>query len=364
MNILFVSAVLPYPLYSGGQIRIYNLLKRLSKRHTITLVSCIRSEEERAYKKDLAFCHEVHMVMRGRVWQLRFLMNAIGKYPLLLASYDLSDMRTSLQMLLDRGHFDLVHLEPFYVWPSVPNTDVPIVVSEHNVEYEVYKRITPAFFRWDTAKLAYWEAFVWKKAAALTAVSDDDALVMKRVSGRDVTIVHNGVDTKTFRFRKPNISKKPTLLFVGNFRWYPNREAAKTLVSRVWPKVRSSMPGARLWIVGKDIPEAYKEFEKKTDDIATIYRDADILVAPHSVPSGTKYKMLEAMATGLPIVTTKEGAKGLGMEENVHYVTDITRLWDNPSLAEDLAKNGRKLVEEKYAWDQISQKLDYVWKNA
>ena len=121
MNILFVSAVLPFPLHSGGQIRIYNILKRLSKRHRITLLSFIREEGERDLAKHLDFCQSVRMVMRGRAWQPKYVFGSVlGKYPLLLASYDNAAMRQAIRDTVLRDQIDLIHLEPFYVWPALP----------------------------------------------------------------------------------------------------------------------------------------------------------------------------------------------------------------------------------------------------
>lgn len=373
MNVLFVSAVLPYPLHSGGQIRIYNLIKRLSRRHRVTLASFIRGEEELQYKKELAFCESVHMVMRGRAWQPKYLMSAFGKYPFLLATYDNSDMRKTLTDLLSTKRFDLLHAEPFYVWPSIPEIRLPIVISEHNIEYAVYKRFTPWFARLDTAKLAFWEHYIWNKAKTVTAVSEEDAAVIRKNIGDRVTVVPNGVDLKIFRYRKPVLSDSPTILFVGNFRWRPNREAARTLLADIWPKIKRVLPGATLWIVGKDMPKEFRQFAKAADDISKVYHDADVLVAPHEIAGGTKYKMLEAMATGLPIVTTRKGAAGLSMKAGVHYleacgtqgfVDQIKRLSENTTLSETVTKNARELAETTYNWDDIAQKLEYVWKNA
>lgn len=373
MNILFVSAVLPYPLHSGGQIRIYNLLKRLSKRHKITLVSFIRNDDERAFRGNLNFCDDVHMIMRGRAWQPKYMMNALGKYPFLLATYDNAAMKNTLGDLLVKQRFDLVHLEPFYVWPSIPETRIPIIISEHNIEYNVYRRFTPWFARLDTAKLAFWEHYVWNKAKTLTAVSEEDAAVIRKDVGDRVKVVPNGVDLTIFRYRKPRLTDRPMMLFVGNFRWSPNREAADTLANDIWPQINKIRSGARLVMVGRDMPDTYRQFERKTDHIENIYRDADILVAPHRIAGGTKFKMLEAMATGLPLVTTKEGASGLLLKKEVHYleaestqefVNQIQRLCDNMTLAQTIAKNARRHVETLFDWDEIAQKLEYVWKNA
>src|SRR3989344_1464692 len=101
MKILFVSAVLPYPLVSGGHVRIYNLLKRLSKQHEITLCSFIRDSSELGYVDNLRFCRFVYMIHRGGAWQPRYLANTIfGRYPFLLTTYDHGAMRELLKGLL------------------------------------------------------------------------------------------------------------------------------------------------------------------------------------------------------------------------------------------------------------------------
>ena len=143
MKILFVSAVLPYPLHSGGQIRIYNLLKRLVDTHEIHLYSFIRSETEKKYLPDLRFCKSVTTVLRGRVWQPKYIYKTLtGSLPLLWSSYHNSRMVGFLADEISLGNYDLIHIEPGYVWPSVPTQHrVPIVVAEHNIEHEVYKNL-------------------------------------------------------------------------------------------------------------------------------------------------------------------------------------------------------------------------------
>lgn len=390
MNILVVSAVLPFPLHSGGQIRMYNILKRLSKRHTITLVSFIRDEHERDLAKHLDFCAHVHMVMRGRAWQPKYYTKAIvGKYPFLLATYDNPVMRRVLEDELRHGHFDLVHIEPFYVLPSLPKLTIPLVVSEHNVEYHVYDSyvrrfpmpLFKPFLMWDVMKLRSWERVAWRQANELTAVSKQDAGIMKEYLSHEVSVVPNGVDLRSFPFRKPVKRDNPTILFVGNFRWHPNVDAAKTLVYRIWPTVKAKAPKARLWIAGRDIPQDLRRntlrvggiIKEGIEHIAPVYRDADLLVASHATAGGTKFKMLEAMATGLPIITTKEGVAGLDMEENIQYVeaatpqeftASIFRVLGDMAFAEMIARNARTLVETTYDWEHIARGLDATWKRA
>lgn len=390
MNILFVSAVLPYPLRSGGQIRIYNLLKRLSKRHTITLVSFIREEGERELLRHLDFCERVEMVMRGRAWQPKYILRAvIGMYPFLLSTYHNELMRQTIARLVSEKKYDVIHIEPFYVMPSLPETLPPLVISEHNVEYDVYggyaRRFSGAvlrpFLHWDVSKMKHWERLSWQKANAVTAVSEEDAAVIKTYVNHSVPVVPNGVDIGSFPFRLPKRTKNPVILFVGNFRWHPNQDAAYSLVEHIWPRLQNRIKNARLRIVGKDIPVKLRRMveakggtlDEDVEDIASVYGQADVLVAPHAISGGTKFKMLEAMATGLPIVTTKEGVAGLAMEQDIHFlsaeapdefVTAIAAICESDVLGGTLAKNGRKLIESRYNWDSIAKTLEGVWQKA
>ena len=388
MNILFVTAVLPYPLHSGGQIRTYNLLRYLSKRHTITLVSFIRSHEELSYASNLSFLKDVHMVMRGRAWRPRYITRALtGRFPFLLATYENSVMQRLLSDLIAGQSFDILHIEPFYVWPSIPKDKIPIVCSEHNIEYNVYASYVSRFsvpilkplLYWDVAKLKFWERFVWKRADAVTAVSREDAQEIRTVMDIDPAIVPNGVDLDRFTFVRPPKRSAPVCLFVGNFRWLPNREAASKLLDTIWPEIRAAYPNALLRIVGRDMPQTIIQKAKSlgaealTDvpDIEKEYQQADFLIAPHGIAGGTKFKMLEAMASGTVIVTTPEGVSGIAVKRDVHYLEAvlpedykmaIERAWSHKPLRDRMAKDAREFVEKNYSWKHIAETLETVWK--
>jgi glycosyltransferase involved in cell wall biosynthesis len=388
MKVLFVSALLPYPPRSGGQIRMYNLLKRLAKKHEITLVSFIRDEKERQYAPELKFCKDVVMVMRGRGMQMKYVLKTLtSSYPLLLATYDNGEMRQAIAGMMEKESFDLVHLEPFYVWPSLPKTDVPLVVSEHNIEYNVYGDyarhfwipfLRPFLFL-DVVKLRIWEEKVWKRASKITAVSGEDASTISLIND-NVDVVPNGVDIRQFPFEEKRPKRQdPVVLFVGDFRWFPNTDAVKRLIRDVWPSLRERFPHAQLRIVGRNVSwrlraairAAGGDLRSDVADIPREYRDADVLVAPHAIGGGTKFKMLEAMASGLPIVTTSEGMKGLDATAGTHYlkavqkddyVAQVVKIWENTILREKIIRAARALVEEKYNWDTIADELDRVWK--
>lgn len=387
MNILFVSAIFPYPLYSGGQVRVFNLLKRLSKEHSITLCSFIRNESERNLVKELSFCKDIHLVYRGHAWQPAYILKSLfGVYPLVMSTYNLQAMKDLIKQQLDTTEIDCIHIEPGYVWPSIPETTIPIVVSEHNIEHKVYQEYVQQYpypfiktvMQRDVEKMKRWEKIIWEKAAHVITVSEEDAQIIKEVK-KNVTVVHNGIDEDTFIFQqKEKVTDQFTCLFVGNFRWMQNVDAVKHLLSSIWPTIVRTYPKAKLRIVGREFPKnlislcpASVSIIPHVEEISDEFKEVDIVLAPIRIGGGTKYKILEAMAAGVPVITTSKGTQGLPLEHKTHcYVADAENEWteniqyiiSHPDSNKKIVKNARNLVEKEYSWNIVSKELSRVWK--
>lgn len=390
MKVLFVSAVMPYPLYSGGQIRIYQMLKEMSKYHEVSLFAFIRTPEEEKYVKDLRFCKEVKTVLRGRAWQPRYVIRSVlGVYPFVFATYDSGEMRHLIRQELARSRYNLVHIEPGYVLPSVPAVDVPMVVAEHNIEhvvYEGYVRRFPVavirpFLYVDVLKLRFWERRVWKQADGVVAVSREDAKEISRITGTDrVSMVPNAVAVSSFPFlpQKTCSVQAPVFLFVGNFSWVQNRDAVEFLHDQVWPAIRKRYPNGTLHIVGKNMPDRLKRrlagdglvVKEDVADIRTELTKADIFIAPIHIGGGTKFKILEAMAAGVPVMTTKKGVEGLKIEpgKELLVVTNwdtigqtVERLLTDNAYRLGLVRAARARIERDYSWENVARRLDAAW---
>jgi len=392
MKILFISALLPYPLHSGGQVRIYNLLKKAALKHEITLFSLIREETERKLLGKLNFCRKVEVFWRGRALRIPYLTRALlGKYSLLLSSYNNEPLRREIRRELLSQKYDLIHIEPSYVFPSLPNFKLPLVVAEHNIEYAVYRANAQNFWfspakpilLCDAAKLKYWEEKIWRRADHLIVVSEQDKrIIEKQVQQKPITVIANGVDFSNFICQThKTVKSAPVFLFVGRFSWLPNLEAGLRLVKEIWPSLKKAYPQGRLRIVGQNLPVILKkqtqnngiELAENIENISKEYQRADVFLAPMTISGGTKFKILEAMASGLAVVATREAIGGLQALPGQHYleagsaaefVKQTREILQNEALRAKLVKSARNLIETKYNWETLGEKLLQVWQTA
>jgi polysaccharide biosynthesis protein PslH len=384
-----LTPYLPYPLMTGGQTRSYNLIKRLSLLgHEITLFSFIKKDEERKNIKELEkICKQVKVFKRPeKPWTLKnILKTGFSKYPFLVIRNWAVGEKQAVEEILKNEKFDLIHAETFYVMPHIPKIDIPIVLVDQTIEFLVYQHYVKnyrfaflkPFLYSDVAKLKYWELSYWRKASKVIAMSDaDKSLMQQEIPGLDVEVVPNGVDSKFFAQTVTKREKDPTILYLGNFTWLQNREAVKVLIKQVWPKVKKEIRDAKLWIIGKDAKDFFSSLISgdirvdEVEDVRTAYQGAWVLVTPILSGGGTRLKNFETFASGLPVVTTSIGIGGTEAENGQEVIVEddpeemakaTIQLINNPEKYKDIAKKAKKMVQQKYDWDPISQKLNDIY---
>ncbi|MDA1079305.1 MAG: glycosyltransferase family 4 protein [bacterium] len=390
-----LTPYLPYPLLSGGQIRTYNLLKQLSEKHQVTLFSLIKDNEETKYIPELLkYCADVRVFRRSKTpFTIRNIAKtAISSYPFLVIRNYVSEVTTAIEQELQRTKFDLLHAETFYMMPHLPKTKTPTILVEQTIEYLGYesyaKQATPLIrplLNLDIKKIKRWESYYWNQADQLIVMSEQDKEFIEQTTKRrsaqnDIAVVANGVDSQWFS-EKPKVSHKdPTVLFVGTFKWLPNREAVRYLVNNIWPQILEQLPKAKLHIVGNAPTKEIHNFENdhpsivvkgRVEDIRDAFAVADVLVAPVFSGKGTRYKVLEAMASGTPLVATPTAVEGLHITENTHALIGKTsgelaeqtiRLLKSKELRQKLSQASKEFVQKKYDWQSISSQLDIIYR--
>jgi glycosyltransferase involved in cell wall biosynthesis len=386
-----LTPYLPYPLLSGGQIRTYNLLKNLKDKHEIHLFSIIKDFSEKQHIPELEkFCESVNVFKRSKhPFTVRNVALALlTPYPFLVTRNLPIRAKNVLTKVIEKGQFDLIHVETFYVMPNIPKSKVPILLVEQTIEYLVYQDFVKQtklplirpFLSIDVYKIKWWEQFYWRKAERLAAMSKEDKqFILNFIPKAQIDVVANGVDALYFNSVKRSKQKYPTILFVGQFKWLPNRDAVDFLYHEIWPQIKEKIPNCKLRIVGKHpTPEIKKlsqekdvDVDDKVDDIREAYASADVLLAPIRSGRGTKYKILEAMASGTPVVATTLGIEGIAarhmkealIEDSSSGLASRTvEILSDEKKAKQLAQAAKKLILSKYNWENISSHLDEIYK--
>lgn len=391
MKILMLTPYLPYPPSSGGQIRSYNLIKELSKKHKITLCALVKHDSDRKNVKMLEpYCEKIYVFNRPqKPWTLsNILATGFSPYPFLVIRNYSNEEKKTLPKIIKEGDFDIIHAETFYVSPHIPEVKIPVVLVDQTLEYQVVQHYVDTYrhpilkplLYIDVAKLRYWETYYWKKAAEVIAVSESDAAFMAKTINRQVTVIPNGVSEDFIDDIPLHYNK--TVLFQGNYEWLQNGEAARILVNKVFPLILKEIPDAKVVISGQNTQSVQNLQaenvilnELKVDDVVGVQkaiRTAGVMVAPLYGPGGTRLKILSSMAARTPVVTTKVGIAGIG-EKDVHYLEGNTpeelaaqtvRVLKDKKLYEMIAKNARTQVEKEYSYESIAQKLTEVYERA
>jgi len=394
MKILMLTPYLPYPPSSGGQVRSYNLIKNLAKEHQITLFSLIKYDEEKRYIKDLKkYCQEICVFKRPeKPWTLRNILRTVfGFYPFLVIRNLSSGEKIAVEKKLKETSYDLIHAETFYVMPHLPQTDIPIALTDQTIEYQVYQHFVnnfkflplKPFLYFDVLKLKFWETRFWKMADKVIAVSQSDKQKMKSlVPGLRVEVIPNGAGEdllSIYKIRKEE--KKIYILFQANFLWLQNIEAVSRLVKKVFPLIKKTFPQAICQIVGQKAQEKLRGLNKEGVEIIDLanndiegvrkaYQRASVFLAPIEGPGGTRLKILAAMAAGVPVVTTSVGIEGIEAkkEENIlvregdkKLAEAVIKLLRDKKLYQKIAQSARKLVEKKYSYRTIARKLSFIY---
>lgn len=395
MKILMLTPYLPYPPASGGQIRSLYLLKYLSKKNEITLICLYKNEKEKKYAANLKqYCKKLYVCKRAeKPWQIKNILKSVFSFkPFLMVRNYSDEARTIVKKLLAEEKFDVIHAETFYIMPHIPPTPIPVLLVEQTIEYQVYLHFINSLSIWmrpifymDIVKLHMAEMDYWKKASLVATVSDADQQIIKKlVPTIDPVVVPNGAGDEMFvKKLEPKSIKNPTLLFIGNFYWLQNTEAAEFLLQKIYPILKKTIPNIRITIAGQ---KAQSKIASGTDEhvqilgdapleveeIVKLYLDSTLFIAPMFGPGGTNLKILQALASGLPTVCTRIAATRLEVKNNLHvlvadtpseFAKQIQMILSNKKLYDSIRKNAYEFALERYGYESITNQLEVMYRS-
>jgi glycosyltransferase involved in cell wall biosynthesis len=391
LRILLLANVVPYPPHGGIQLRILRLMEHISRHHEVTLCCHAWSEADEANARELT--RSGIRTFTGRLgpeigWdKLRSAFAVIlqGRPPE-LALYRSRQLVGILRRLLRSEAFDAIQVEEtlltHYVSLLPTGSSTRRIVVLHNIasvqaartariETTLLKRVWRHF---NSFCMHWYEPRLLRAFDRVITVSEEDRQRLLSIGRReaDIPVVPNGVDTDNLRPLQADPGP-PTLLLVGNMSYGPCEDAAIWLVREILPLLKPHWPDLQVWIVGRDPGLRVRALAGngvhvtgRVDDLLPFYQRATIAVAPLRAGSGSRLKILEAMALGRPVVSTTIGAEGLDIEPDVHFLAadridsfadSIGRLLQNPAMACSIASAARTRVMERYDWKGIAQIL-------
>jgi sugar transferase (PEP-CTERM/EpsH1 system associated) len=395
-ELLFVASRLPFPPREGHQLRSWHLLRALAGEHRVELLSFARRDDDADAAETLRgrfAAVETFPVPGARALGLAGALarSALSGEPLVAAKYDSPALRERIAArarAADAVHFDMLPLMRYA--DAVPR-GVPVVYNAHNVEHALLAsraRIQPnpllrRFLRRQSELLREFEREACRRADLVLACSatDADALRALAPSAR-IEVVANGVDLEANRPEAAAAAppRGGKLVFVGQMGWFPNRDGVDWFLREIFPRVLEKRPEAEFVLVGKpdglEVPERVRPrttLAGFVPDLRPFVHAAQVYVVPLRAGSGTRLKVLEAMALGKAIVTTGIGSEGIALRhgESALYADDadgfaaaVVSLLDSPQAVQRLGEAARACAERRYGWDAIGGDLRRAYAEA
>jgi polysaccharide biosynthesis protein PslH len=390
VRILFVTARQFWPMDTGGKLRDFHLARTLAGRADVTYLGFADADGgpcpadlARPFKQII-----MEPLHRGRS-PVDLMRGLIGKLPATVLKYTTDGMSKRLHQLLQSETFDVIQIEGVHLagyWDILKSArGRPRIISDwHNIESELMTRFAlnaknPAikFYAEATArKLRALEAMLLAEGDSVLVVSARERqALLARAPGASVHVIENGVDTAHYaNLGSPTALEKPNVIFVGSMDYHANIDAAIWFATELWPTIRSDHPTLEFKIVGRAPPKTVQALATLpgvivtggVPDVRPFYRDALAAVVPLRVGGGTRLKILEGMAAGVPIVSTTLGAEGLeAVPDREILIADtaaafrasLGRLIEDAALRTRLAHAAEARVASTYDWSAVGTRL-------
>lgn len=422
MRILLISRCPPWPLYLGDRLIVYHLAEELEARgHQVDLLAFYdRPDDPQQVAQYDHYFGSVQLIpepRRSRLSYLRRLLLPSARWPRRAEDSWSPEMWGAIQSRLGNtvdtrmsvptpplhkmgkvpgdGDYDIMHLFggiQVYEFRYALNNHPAIITPYESYSLYLRRQLKQTGLQLSTIRYSlftllarHFESFMFTPYRRTVVVSEPDRDELLRLNPRlQVEVIPNGVDTYTFRPRPTR--RIPTLLFVGNYEYPPNVDAALRLATEIFPAVRQRIPNVRLWLVGNAPPAELVALQSnkglkplvqtpirvtgRVPDVRPYLSRAGVFVSPLRLGAGIKNKVLEALAVGCPVVATPLSVDGIDVRheqealiaDGVDMVEQIVRLLQDDSLSERLSINGRKLIESRYSWDRVAESYEQLYR--
>jgi glycosyltransferase involved in cell wall biosynthesis len=401
-KLLWLSHLVPYPPKGGVLQRSFNLLREISKDYDVYLF-CFNQDEllkssfpntndplSEAKKGLASFTSKTHVI------DIPYSQQTFGKHYVALKSLvtnrsytqswlQSTEAESQIKAFIADLDFDAVHFDTISlgVYRHLV-TDIPAVLNHHNIESRMLADrsrneqniIKKLYFQVEAKRVLSAEKKLCPSFDLNITCSEDDARDLNTISPKSrVEVVPNGVDINYF-YPRPNDRPAPShpyLVFAGGLSWYPNLDAMNYFVDEIWPVIKSRIPDIHMSLIGRNPPKKFLDLSERdpsfvvhgfVDDVRPYLWDATAYVCPIRDGGGTKLKILDALAVGVPLIAHTFSCKGIGVEAGKHvlfanspsdYVDRIEKILADNELRQALSINGPRFIKEHFSYENIGR---------
>lgn len=394
MRVLQFAPRICWPLDTGAKLRNYHLARVLARSAHVSLLAF--TDHDQSSDSLAEVYDQVITVARDSAYTpAKVARGLLGKTPLPVLNYTTGAMKRELERLVSENDFDIVQVESIHLMSYLPilrkaRRRSILVCDWHNIESELMQRYsereTGIFRRAYAGKTARLMSEFEKRALrefdAHVTVSQRDAERLRLLNpDARIFVIENGVDKAFYSdleigARDESLARR--IVFVGSMDYHANIDGAVNFARHVWPRVRERYPELTFTIVGKDPAQEVRELTQlpsvevtgTVDDVRPFYREAIAAVVPLNVGGGSRLKILEAMAAGVPVVSTTLGAEGLEVrhaeniliaDTNEQLAEAIINLAENEEQRDELSAAGHALVSSRYEWSSLGAALSRAY---
>lgn len=379
MNVLYLCHRIPYPPDKGDKIRAFHQVQAIASRHQVDLFTLADDPSDLVHATALQrYCRRVTVVPLNPRWaRLRSLPYLLTRQPLTIPYFYSAKLRAEIRQAVALNAYDRIYVYCSAMAQYVEvEWGIPVVTDFVDVDSDKWRQYSsfthgPAavIYRREAWALQQYERQVCDRSACILVTTRREAELVQGMAPRtSVHVVANGVNTDYFRPAEV-VANAPTIGFTGDMSYFPNIEAVKFFAGKVLPLIRRAVPEARFLIVGRNPSPAVQalqhiegvEVTGFVPDIRPYLARMHVAVAPFSIAAGIQNKILEAMASGIPVVCTRRAAQGLSSaaaaavelaDSADEMAGKIAGLLRDPEIAHSRGIEGRTRVAAEYQWDQ------------
>ena len=400
-KILWVSHFLPFPAKGGAQIRSFNLIKELSAYHDVSFFCLVYEDVVTNYFQSLdsaitvagevfgSFCKDIKLVpmLSKESKKIAAFKSIFSTQSYSVARLNSVRLRSELESFINERKFDAVHVDTLSLCSVIDVFDSePIFLNHHNIESLMMLRraqeqknlLMKCICYLDAWKLRKLEHRVSKFVKMHIVCSDLDGDRLRALYPKIKTItIPNGIDCSTAISNREPDGK--TMLFIGGLDWYPNTDAVRFLLSEIWPLIVKKHIDVHLDIVGKnppsDIVNLASQYKNVTlhgfvDDISSFYKKAFLYICPIRDGGGTKLKVLDAMANGVPLLAHPIAMEGIDADLDSHYLSATTpsqfaevvcNFYHQKRGFDKIGSEANRFIYENYDYKKIGYKFKFIY---